>query len=420
MLNCSDETLQLIARDSLDKFSPGDVAKHSSELQKVIEIADSPVPVVENVCEKLGELSPEDLANAADLPQKLKMHDSDASTQLREMCADSVKMMSVEAKVDNDCGVLVLASEQSPQVEIAKHLDKEVPDTYGVQLPKAQTLCSNVFKVTQDALLDKPTVSTLLIPIEAGANVAFCSNTDSPSRSHWKEIPATFSERYMEVRLSSSSVQSEKSQNSLYVFAGVRTEPCAERAVQCYRWLCSSLAPSIQRTISEFAGAGSGNRRHLLLSANFKSEEFMNSLKTIKASLKDRGVPTEVAVGGVGPGQIFMPFMQTMKKLHEAKMMVAFCTEYYGAKTAGYGTFQELKYACDKKLPIISVQYGNMYPPQPPNSKEGRIQNEYVFSLPTILRRINSWKDEIEQPAEHIADELAKAWRYYNGLPDTE
>ncbi|CAK9077616.1 unnamed protein product [Durusdinium trenchii] len=98
MLNCSDETLQLIARDSLDKFSPGDVAKHSSELQKVIEIADSPVPVVENVCEKLGELSPEDLANAADLPQKLKMHDTDASTQLREMHADSVKMMSVEAK----------------------------------------------------------------------------------------------------------------------------------------------------------------------------------------------------------------------------------------------------------------------------------------------------------------------------------
>ena len=98
MLNCSDETLQLIARDSLDKFSPGDVAKHSSELQKVIEIADSPVPVVENVCEKLGELSPEDLANAADLPQKLKVHDTDASTQLREMHADSVKMMSVEAK----------------------------------------------------------------------------------------------------------------------------------------------------------------------------------------------------------------------------------------------------------------------------------------------------------------------------------
>ena len=102
---------------------------------------------------------------------------------------------------------------------------------------------SNVFNVTQDdVLLDKPTVSTLLILIGVGASVAWCSITDSPSRSDWKEVAAPFSERYMEVPLSSSSVQSENSQKFCYVCAGVRTEPCVQRAVNVMdgfapRWL---------------------------------------------------------------------------------------------------------------------------------------------------------------------------------------
>ena len=142
----------------------------------------------------------------------------------------------------------------------------------------------------------------------------------------------------------------------------------------------------------------------------------MKSLNTIKASLESRRVPTHMVVAGVGPGQILaMP--PTMKGLHYAKMIVAFCTEDYGAKTtARYGTIQELRYARKYKLPIISVQYGEKYPPQPRNSKEGCILIDHVFSLSTICHI-----DGRKKPAENIADELEMAWRSHSGgVADTE
>lgn len=69
----------------------------------------------------------------------------------------------------------------------------------------------------------------------------------------------------------------------------------------------------------------------------------MKKLKTIKASLVHRGVPTEMVGADVGPGQILA--IPSTKKFRCAKMMVVFCTGYYGAKTARYGTLQELRYA---------------------------------------------------------------------------
>eukprot|EP00438_Fugacium_kawagutii_P000293 Skav205254 [mRNA] locus=scaffold1841:20192:20734:- [translate_table: standard] len=64
------------------------------------------------------------------------------------------------------------------------------------------------------------------------------------------------------------------------------------------------------------------------------------------------------------PGKDFAELTQL--GLDGMAAMVAFCSSNYGERTgSGYETFEELKYAHQKQIPIIPVKLCFDYPPQP-------------------------------------------------------
>lgn len=146
----------------------------------------------------------------------------------------------------------------------------------------------------------------------------------------------------------------------------------------------------------------SANEKHIMLSGRFNAPWKLEYIGKVHDFLHAKGAP--VFMVEAKAGEAFGP--KTIRGLRRACVMAAFCTDDYGAKTgAGYETFHELKFAWDKKLPIIPVQMCQEFPPQPPNDEEGCDQNAYV--LQTDLIRVVDIK---ANDPKRVADEIFKAW----------
>ncbi|CAE7021716.1 unnamed protein product [Symbiodinium natans] len=148
-------------------------------------------------------------------------------------------------------------------------------------------------------------------------------------------------------------------------------------------------------------------RRHLLISGRFNSQEKLSYMRSVKRVLDSEGVPV-CMVQTRGPGDSFGNL--TELGLYRALGLIAFCTDDYGAVTgAQYETFVELRYAHQNKLPIIPVQLCDTFPPEPPD-EEGRAQNHLV-----LRRDIDRITDIGMGEPERVARKILRAW---NGLQE--
>eukprot|EP00438_Fugacium_kawagutii_P029146 Skav225251 [mRNA] locus=scaffold988:60266:69921:- [translate_table: standard] len=145
------------------------------------------------------------------------------------------------------------------------------------------------------------------------------------------------------------------------------------------------------------------DREHVMLSGRFNKPEIIKYIKDVKRGLDEKGVKTYMVE--CSEGEDFSE--ATMEGLDGAWAMVVFGTSEYGAKTgAGYETYEELRYAHQKKLPLFSIQLCDRWPPAPKDSdggKKGKAQNGFVLR-DTVIRLSDP---EMKKPQE-IAEKLAK------------
>eukprot|EP00438_Fugacium_kawagutii_P007059 Skav226746 [mRNA] locus=scaffold2152:65163:73206:+ [translate_table: standard] len=147
------------------------------------------------------------------------------------------------------------------------------------------------------------------------------------------------------------------------------------------------------------------DREHVMLSGRFDKPEIIKYIKDVKRGLDERGVKTYMVECSEGDD-----FSEaTMEGLDGAWAMVVFGTSEYGAKTgAGYETYEELRYAHQKKLPLFPIQLCDRWPPAPRDSdggKKGKAQNGFVLR-DTVIRLCDPEMKKPQEIAEKLAERL--------------
>lgn len=150
----------------------------------------------------------------------------------------------------------------------------------------------------------------------------------------------------------------------------------------------------------------SATEKHIMISGRFNKYWKSAYMKEVRDSLRAKGAP--VFMVDVGPGEGFGT--PTVDGLARASVMIAFCTDDYGAKTgARYETYEELKFAWQENLPIIPVQMCEDFPPKPPD-EAGRNQNRFVLKR-DLIRIVDKQANEPERVAHEIYDAWSTNYR---------
>eukprot|EP00438_Fugacium_kawagutii_P029143 Skav225248 [mRNA] locus=scaffold988:18606:27195:- [translate_table: standard] len=145
------------------------------------------------------------------------------------------------------------------------------------------------------------------------------------------------------------------------------------------------------------------DRKHVMLSGRFDRPEIIKYIKDVKRGLDEKGVATYMVQ--CREGEDFSE--ATMEGLGGAWAMIVFGTSEYGAWTgAGYETYEELRFAHQKKLPLFPIQLCERWPPEPRDRDGGRKgQNQNLFVLRDTVIRLSD--PEMKKPQE-IAEKLAE------------
>ena len=104
----------------------------------------------------------------------------------------------------------------------------------------------------------------------------------------------------------------------------------------------------------------------------------------------------------------------TIENLFKTKVMVVIACNEYGAKTRnGYSSYYELRYAYEKKKPMIVVQLCQNWPPEPSKAKgeidgAGVMQNSFILGSQGLSRL--RW-DRREWDAAKCAKEIVEAFQ---------
>lgn len=149
---------------------------------------------------------------------------------------------------------------------------------------------------------------------------------------------------------------------------------------------------------------------HLYLSGRFNTERKFWYMQKIKDLLQKNEIPTFIAEPM--PGKDIVEI--TKDGLDRAKVMVAFCFDDYGEHTGlGFETYDELKYAHEKKIRIVPVKLSEVYPPQPPG-RAGQQQNA------NILKESIVHIDGTEKSLEQVAAQIRRSWEKFTATPSRE
>eukprot|EP00438_Fugacium_kawagutii_P029599 Skav235413 [mRNA] locus=scaffold924:43650:44303:+ [translate_table: standard] len=140
-----------------------------------------------------------------------------------------------------------------------------------------------------------------------------------------------------------------------------------------------------------------------MLSGRFDEPEIIKYIKDVKRGLDEKGVA--IYMVDAKEGEDFAE--ATIEGLGGAWAMIVFGTSEYGAKTgAGYETYEELRYAWDKKLPLFPIQLCERWPPEPKDKDGGsKGKNQNSFMLRDTVIRLSD--PEMKKPQE-IAEKLAE------------
>ena len=152
-----------------------------------------------------------------------------------------------------------------------------------------------------------------------------------------------------------------------------------------------------------------------MLSGRFNNDNILAYIKDVKAELKKQNIDVFMVEKGTGEEYAGA----TMWGMYNAKAMVIFGTDEYGAKTgAQYETYYELQYAHQEKIFLIPLQLGEEWPPKPTDKDGGNlgaIQNFFVLR-PTILKL----EDIKMEKAVLMAQKIAEAVRRHDKEEEEE
>lgn len=152
---------------------------------------------------------------------------------------------------------------------------------------------------------------------------------------------------------------------------------------------------------------GSG-RNHVLLSGRFDKPEIVKYMEDVKKGLDEKGVKTFMVQ--CKEGEDFA--RATIRGLGGAWAMIVFGTSEYGAKTgAGYETYEELRYAHQKKLPLFPIQLCERWPPEPKDKdggREGKDQNSFMLR-DTVIRLCDPEMKKPQEIAEKLAERILRS-----------
>ncbi|CAK9017992.1 unnamed protein product [Durusdinium trenchii] len=155
-------------------------------------------------------------------------------------------------------------------------------------------------------------------------------------------------------------------------------------------------------------GPTSGSqKKHVMLSGRFNNDNILAYIKDVKAELKKQNIDVFMVEKGTGEEYAGA----TMWGMYNAKAMVIFGTDEYGAKTgAQYETYYELQYAHQEKIFLIPLQLGEEWPPKPTDKDGGNlgaIQNFFVLR-PTILKLEDIKMEKAVLMAQKIAEAVRR------------